>query len=203
MRAIVVAISVFASTISAANASECASTRDTIRQVESNGFVGAFSEGSYIPLPSVPVECRLAMADELAAYRTRIQQGLAGPTHSRYRHWLYWEEAKWAGRAQLYERASELTRLARAEQHNQPDEYFDAFIAFFNRDERALAEARHQLLPVVQRRYYSNPYGTGPGDALLASVEGLQLCWDRPFAEADSLSCSGDPLTRMIRSRAN
>jgi hypothetical protein len=203
VRALIVALAFLAFAVGAAGASDCSSTRDTIRQVESNGYVGAYSEGSYIPLPSVPSECRLAMADELAAYRSRTWQSLIGPQHSRYRHWLLWEEAQWAGRAQQFDRAAELTRLAKAEQHNQPDEYFDAFIAFFERDESALAEARQRLLRVVQQRYYSRPYGAGPGDALLAGAEGLQLCWERPFIDAHSLTCSGDPLTRIIRSRSN
>jgi hypothetical protein len=181
----------------------CAAIPEIVRGVEEAGFTGAYAEGAFIYAGRVHEECRVAMADALAAYRGRISHTLAGPAHTRYRHWLLWEEAKWAGNGQLYARAADLTRQAMAEQHNQPDAYFAAIAAFLERDRAAYDAAHLELTRDVQTRYYSRGVGIAisAGDGLIASSEALGLCWDRPFSEAFSLACSGDVMTRLIRER--
>lgn len=181
----------------------CEGIPEIIRGVEESGFTGAYAQGSFIYPGRVPEECRVAMADALAAYRGRISGALAGRAHTRYRHWLFWEEAKWAGNAQLYNRAAALTRQANGEQHNQPDAYFDAITAFLERDRVAYDAAHLQLTREVQAHYYSrnSEVASNVGDALIAGSEALGLCWDRPFSEAYSLTCSGQVMDRFIRER--
>lgn len=181
----------------------CTSIPEIIRSIEEAGFTGAHAEGTFIYPGQVPEECRVAMADALAAYRGRISVALTGPQHTRYRHWLFWEEARWAGNAQLYERAAALTRHANAERHNQPDAYFDAITAFLERDRAGYDAAHLQLTHDVQARYYglNTELARNVGDVLLAGSEALGLCWDRPFSEAFSLNCSGQVMDRLIRER--
>lgn len=171
---------------------DCDGIAEIIDQVEQAGFTGAYAEGTFIYPGRVPEACRVAMADALAAYRGRIGGALAGPAHTRYRHWLFWEEAQWAGKAHLYDRAAMLTRQANGERHNQPDAYFDAITAFLERDRTAYDAAHLQLMRDVQARYYSRntEVAINVGDALIAGSEALGLCWDRPFSEAFSLACS-------------
>ncbi len=174
-----------------------------VSQVEQAGFTGAYAEGMSIDPGHVPEECRIALADALAAYRARLSGAVAGPEHTRYRHWLFWEEAKWAGRAQLYDRAAALTRLANAERHHQPDSYFEAIAAFLARDRAAYDAAYLQLMRDVQTRYYGHntEIARSVGDALIAGGEALGLCWDRPFVEAFSLACSNQVMDRLIQAR--
>lgn len=182
---------------------ECAAIPEIMSQVERAGFTGAYAEGMSIYPGRVPEDCRIALADALTAYRERISGALAGPEHTRYRHWLFWEEAQWTGRAQLYERAAALTRQANAERHNQPDSYFDAIAAFLERDRAAYDAAYLQLTRDVQTRYYgrNTEIARSVGDALIAGGEALGLCWDRPFSEAFSLACSGQVMDRLIDAR--
>lgn len=182
---------------------DCDEIPAIVAQIEQAGFTGAYAEGTFIYQGRVPDACRVALADALAAYRERLGAAIDGPEHTRYRHWLLWEEAQWAGRAQLYDRAATLTRSANAERHNQPDSYFDAIAAFLARDRAAYDAAYLQLTRDVQTRYYSRntDIARSVGDALIAGGEALGLCWDRPFSEAFSLACSGQVMDRLIAER--
>jgi hypothetical protein len=181
----------------------CAAISEIIADVEQAGFTGAYAQGTYIYPGRVPEDCAVAMADALAEYRGRISGALVGPAHTRYRHYLFWEEAQWAAKAELYGRAAPLTRQAMAEQHNQPDAYFAAIVAFLERDRAAYDAAHLQLTRGVQARYYSRntEIASNVGDALIAGSEALGLCWDRPFSEAFSLVCSGPVIDRLSQER--
>jgi hypothetical protein len=137
-------------------------------------------------------ECPGAVADRLHDFRERAAADLAGRPQDRYN--LTWHEARFAARADQYERAADLFRALLAEDDrargDQPRSFVEAQIAFVTRDSAALQAARTQLAADIARPpFTSSRGGAFIGGALLTSVDGLVACFNRPYQEADSSTC--------------
>jgi hypothetical protein len=136
-------------------------------------------------------ECPGAVADRLHEFRERAAADLAGRPQDRYN--LTWHEARFAARADQYERAADLFRLLLAEDErargDQPRSFVEAQIAFVTRDTAALQAARTQLAEDIARPPFTSGAGAFVGGALLTSVDGLVACFDRPYREAETSTC--------------
>lgn len=188
----VVAVAAFLSVLGApkfANAQDCPQVAETIGEMERAGFDGAYREGWVFGAERYRDGCEAAMADALASFRERHATELSAPALSAYRYRLFWFEGQYAARTGQFERAALLFGQARSEPRREYDpSFYDAYIAFFNRDRDGAQRARDTLANDLEARQL-NEMQRLSADWQVAKLDGLLACFDRPFAEADG-ECS-------------
>ncbi|WP_395648298.1 hypothetical protein [Terricaulis sp.] len=168
-------------------AQECPLVEESIADMERAGFDGAHREGWYFGYERFSNGCQEAMADALAEFRTRHANELRGPALSSYRAQLFWYEGHYAAQTGQFQRAAELFTMVRAEPGRTYDiAFYDAYIAFFNRDRAAAQRARDALAARFDARTLSEAQRHS-GSWQIAKLDGLLACFERPYSEADTV----------------